>query len=147
MTTTPLLTVPPGWDVHPSPSPDTLVLARGHAGWSGVPPELVLRRTEVDPGELVAWRRRAETELRRVLDSCVVEDSEVVDLEGREVFYARLAHRGVGVELLTEQWSWLVGSWGLTLSGTVALEDYADLCEVLEDAAASVEPGVLMSVV
>ncbi|MDN4160810.1 hypothetical protein [Nocardioides abyssi] len=150
MTTTPLLTLPPGWHHHPDPAPDVLVAARGTPSWSGVPPELVLRRTEVPADwadDLDAWRAAAVVDLRRLLDRFALEDTELLDLEGRDVLYQRFAHRGVVADLLTEQWSWLVGRCGLTLSGTVALEDYADLCEVLEDAAASVEPGALMTVV
>ncbi|MBC9732685.1 hypothetical protein [Nocardioides marmotae] len=151
MTSTPLLTLPPGWHHHPDPAPDVLVAARGGpALGSGVAPELVLRRAELPDrlrGDLAGWRAAAVADLARLLDSFALEDTEQLDLEGREVLYQRFAHRGVGVELLTEQWSWQVGAWGLTLTGTVALEDYADLCEVLEDAAASVEPGALMSAV
>lgn len=149
MTSTPLLTLPPGWHAHPDPAPDVLVAARGAPSWSGVPPELVLRRAELPAAvdDLAGWRTAAVADLRRLLDRFALEDTELLDLEGRDVLYQRFAHRGIGAELVTEQWSWLVGRRGLTLSGTVALEDYADLCEVLEDAAASVEPGALLSVV
>lgn len=151
MTTTPLLIVPPGWHAHPDPAPGpgVLLAVRGGPSWSGVPPELVLRRTEVPDDlldDLLGWRARALTDLRSLLDFFALEDEEVIDLEGREVAYARFGHRGAGVDLVTEQWSWLLGRRGLTLSATVALEDYPDLCDVLEDAAASVEPGALMTV-
>ncbi|MDN4173439.1 hypothetical protein QWY28_10830 [Nocardioides sp. SOB77] len=151
MTTTPLLTVPLGWHHHPDPAPDVLVAARGGPPLgSGVAPELVLRRTEVPArhlDDLAGWRASALAGLGRLLDGFAVEDEEVIELEGRDVAYARFGHRGVGVDLVTEQWSWLLGGRGLTLSATVALEDYADLYDVLEDAAGSVEPGALMTVV
>ncbi|MBC2962530.1 hypothetical protein [Nocardioides deserti] len=150
MTSTPLLTLPPGWHTHPDPAPDVLVAARGTPSCSGVPPELVLRRAELPAAsadDLAAWRTAAVADLRRLLDRFALEDTELLDVQGRDVLYQRFAHRGIGAELVTEQWSWLVGRRGLTLSGTVALEDYADLCEVLEDAAASVEPGALLTVV
>lgn len=151
MTTTALLTVPTGWQHHPDPAPDVLLAARGGPPpGSGVPPEVVLRRTEVPArldGDLAGWRAAALADLGTLLDSFALEDEEVIDLEGRDVAYARFGHRGVGADLVTEQWSWLLGRCGLTLSATVALEDYADLCDVLERAAGSVEPGALLAAV
>lgn len=144
MASTSFLTVPAGWHRHPDPAPGVLVAARGAAPpGSGVAPELVLHRTEVPfrhTGDLSGWRAAALDALARALDSFALEDAEVIDLDGREVAYARFGHRGVGTDLVTEQWSWLVGESGLTLTATVALEDYADLCDVVEQVACSVEP-------
>lgn len=145
---TSLLTIPAGWHEHSDPAPGVLVVARGGAPpGSGVAPELVLRHTCVTgylAGDVAGWRAAALADLGELLDGFSLEDEDLLNLEGRDVVYHRFGHRDLGTELVTEQWSWLVDERGLTLSATVALEDYADLCDVLEQAAASVEPGALL---
>lgn len=143
MTSAPRLTValPPRWRRRLDPDHGVLVHARAAAvPRSGTPPELVLRCAPVDDG-LAAWRRTALDELAVRLDGFDLEDEDAYELEGRPVAYARFGHRLGLAELVSEQWSWRLGQTGVTLTGTVAREDYADYCDVFEAVAATVEPG------
>lgn len=135
------IALPPRWRRRSDPEHGVLVHARaGGVPPSGTPPELVLRCTPVDEG-LNAWRRAAHAELGQRLVGFDLEDEDAFELEGRPVVYARFAHRLGLAELVSEQWSWLVGRTGITLTGTVAREDYADYCDVFEAVAATFEPG------
>lgn len=142
MTTIADLTIalPPRWRRRADPDHGVLVHARAPSvPPSGTAPELVLRCAAVD-GDLTSWRREALDELAARLPEMDVEDEDVFDLEGREVVYARFAHRLGLAELVSEQWSWRVGGVGFTLTGTVAREDYEDWCDVFEAVAATFEP-------
>lgn len=143
MTTIADLTIalPPRWRRRADPDHGVLVHARAPVvPSSGTAPELVLRCAAVD-GDLASWRREALDELAAQLPDLDVEDEDVFDLEGREVVYARFAHRLGLADLVSEQWSWRVGGVGFTLTGTVAREDYEDWCDVFEAVAATFEPG------
>ena len=134
------ISLPPRWRRRSDPDHGLLVHARsGSVPPSGTRPELVLRRTGVTT-DLTTWRRTTLAALAAQLDGFDLEDEEVLDLEGRPVAYARFAHRSGLDDLVSEQWSWLLGRTGLTLTGTVAREDYADYCEVFEGVAATLEP-------
>lgn len=135
------IALPPRWRRRSDPEHGVLVHARaGGVPPSGTAPELVLRCTPVDDG-LTAWRRAAHTELGQRLVGFDLEDEDAFELAGRPVVYARFAHRLGSAELVSEQWSWLIGRTGITLTGTVAREEYADYCDVFEAVAATFEPG------
>lgn len=137
------IALPPRWRRRSDPDHGVLVHARAAVvPDSGTAPELVLRCTPVDD-DLLAWRADALTGLGAQLAGFELEDQDAFDLEGRPVTYARFAHRLGTAELVSEQWSWVVGGTGLTLTGTVAREDYADYCDVFEAVAATLEPGPL----
>lgn len=134
------ISLPPRWRRRSDPDHGLLLQARAPGTPpSGTRPELVLRCTVVD-GDLDAWRATALDELRKRLDDFDLEDEDAFELEGRPVHYARFSHRHGLAALISEQWSWLLGATGLTLTGTVAREDYADWCEVFEAVAATLEP-------
>ncbi|QZY28902.1 hypothetical protein [Nocardioides coralli] len=78
---------------------------------------------------------------------CVVEveDEDDFDVEGHSVHYRRLGHREAGVEVLSEEWTWLVDGASWVLTGTVRREDYLAVCEVFEAVAASVDVTWLRS--
>lgn len=68
-----------------------------------------------------------------------MEDEDRFELGGHEVGYRRIGHRVAGVELVSEEWTWLAGGATYVLTGTVVREDYLDLCDLFEDVAASVD--------
>jgi hypothetical protein len=135
------IALPPRWRRRADPDHGVLVHARAPVATSaGTRPELVLRCAAVDD-DLETWRAAAAADLADQLAGFDLEDEDAFELEGRPVVYARFAHRLGTAELVSEQWSWLLGRTGVTLTGTVAREDYADYCEVFEAVAATFEPG------
>ncbi|GAA3529599.1 hypothetical protein [Nocardioides daeguensis] len=151
------LAVPRRWTAHDTPAPGVLLVARAPAATPcGVTPELALRTGPVDPAlSLAAWRAEALAALAGQLDALEVEDTDVVDLDdldidlgGEAVAYARFSHRldGIGgldgidgIDVVCDQWAWLRDGVGVTLTGTVAREDYADYADLFEQVAATVE--------
>lgn len=80
--------------------------------------------------------------LAEVLDSFELEDADRFELGEHQVEYRRFAHRVDLVDVLCEQWAWLVDGCGLTLTCSVAREDYLDYCDLFESVAETVEPDV-----
>ncbi len=151
-----MFAVPPRWRRRADPLRGVVVAARAPTmPPSGVRPELVLRCCAVDDN-LVTWRAGAVDELSRRLVDFDVEDEDVFDLGGEEVVYRRFAHRVGAADVVCDQWAWLLGlavdpvdgdesgaahvagGMGLTLTGMVAREDYADYCDVFEAVADTV---------
>ena len=75
-------------------------------------------------------------------DGLVVEDEDGFELAGHPVDYRRFGHRADGVELVSEEWTWHVDGERHALTGTVPRDDYLSVCDLFEDVAATVEPGV-----
>jgi hypothetical protein len=141
MTNDPAIILPPRWRCTCDPARGVVVVARqASVPPSGVPPELVLCRTAVD-GSLASWRARALVGLAERLDAFDLEDEDDVELDGREAAYRRFGHRDGFADLVSDQWAWLVDGLGVTLTCTVAREDYADYCEVFEAVAETVDPA------
>lgn len=135
------LALPPRWRRRADPDHGVLVHARSPvASGDGTRAELVLRCAVVDD-DLETWRADAVGDLAERLVGFDLEDEDAFELEGRPVVYARFAHRLGTAELVSEQWSWLLGRTGVTLTGTVARADYADYSDVFEAVAATFEPG------
>ena len=130
--TSPWICLPPRWRRTSDPSRGVVVAARApEVPGSGVRPELVLRRVPVSD-DLDTWRGGAASELATRLDDFELEDEDRFELGGHEVAYRRFAHRAALDDLVCDQWAWLVDGQGLTLTCTVAREDYADYCDVFE---------------
>ncbi|WP_121254499.1 hypothetical protein [Nocardioides ferulae] len=143
------ITLPRSWRRRSDPDHGVLISARTAAvPPSGVRPELVLRCTPVD-APLRAWRDVALGELAARLPDFELEDADEYDLHGHPVLYHRFAHRGPTADLVSEQWSWVVGTGrgraGVTLTGTSTREDYPDWCEVFESVAATVDVSGLVT--
>lgn len=133
------LRLPPGWHRRGDTASGVVVAARPPSlPRSGVSPELVLRCVPVD-GDLQTWRDVAVTDLRRQLADFALEDVDSYELGDHLVDYRRFGHRFGAVDVLTEQWAWLLGGVGVTLTATVAREDYADYGELFELVAGTVE--------
>lgn len=133
------IVVPPRWRRRSDPDHGVLVSARSPVlPDSGVRPELVLACTRVDQ-ELAVWRDDALRELAGRLDDLDVEDEDAFDLMGHDVVYRRFAHRLGAADIVSEQWAWLVGTLGFTLTCSVAREDYWDWCDVFEAIAETVD--------
>ena len=133
------IAVPPRWRRRSDPEHGVLVSARSPVlPDSGVRPELVLACARVDT-TLDAWRDEAVLELAQRLDDLEVEDEDAFDLMGHDVAYRRFAHRLGAADVVSEQWAWLVGTLGLTLTCSVAREDYGDWCDVFEAIAETVD--------
>ncbi len=106
-----------------------LVSARaGTTPTSGFRPELALRCGS-PPLE----------DLARRLQDFALEDEDEFDLFGHDVSYRRYAHRVGGVDVVCDQWSWSAA--GVTLTCSVAREDYWDYCDVFEAIAEAVDLG------
>ncbi len=136
------IAVPPTWRRRSDPDRGVLVAARStHLPPSGVRPELVLRYCRVpdDGADLAAWREAALTELAELLVDYALEDDDQYDLLGHEVAYRRFAHRLGTADVICDQWAWLAAGVGVTLTCSVAREDYADYCDVFEAVAGTVD--------
>lgn len=140
---TELIDVPPGWRRTSDPATGVLLQARApHAGPSGVPPLLRLTCEPVAE-ELADWRDQAMLDLSRVLAYFELDDTEDYRLGDHDVAYRRYAWRRGAHDLIAEEWSWLVGGLGLVLTGVVAREEYAELADVFDRVAASLDPAGL----
>lgn len=135
--------LPPRWRRTSDPSRGVVVAARApEVPASGVRPELVLRCVPVTD-DLDTWRDAALTELATRLDGFELEDEDRYELGGHEVAYRRFAHRAALDDLLCDQWAWVVDGQGLTLTCTVARQDYADYCDVFEAIAETFDPALV----
>ena len=105
---------------------------------AGVPPEIVVRSEPV-ADELHAWRRDALAALALQLHDFDLEDEDDYRLASAPARYHRFGHTLGTADLITEQWSWLAGGVGVTLTCTVERAAYIDYCELFEDVAESVE--------
>ncbi len=133
------IALPSTWRRRSDPERGVLVAARASTlPASGVRPELTLRCVPVDE-ELVDWRAAAMIDLAARLDDFDLEDVDDFDLLGHEVAYRRFAHRVGPADVLCEQWAWLADGLGVTLTCSVAREDYPDYCDVFEAIAETVE--------
>ncbi len=72
-----------------------------------------------------------------------VEDADEFEMSGHTVGYERLGHQVGATDVVTDQWTWVVGDTAVVVTGTVARADYEDYCDLFEDVAATVEltPG------
>ncbi|MEJ7832170.1 MAG: hypothetical protein WKF79_04600 [Nocardioides sp.] len=133
------IALPVSWRRRADPDRGVLVTARsGVVPASGVRPELTLRCTPVTDG-LRPWRAAAMAELAERLVDFDLEDEDDFDLDGHDVAYRRFAHRHGPADLMCDQWAWVVEGLGITLTCSVAREDYADYCDVFEAIAETVE--------
>lgn len=136
----PVLPLPPGWRRSTDLPHGVLLHARAPAaGPSGVAATVRLTCTTA-AGPLTDWRDEAMVELSRTLDLFELDDAEDYVLGDHDVAYRRYAWRRGAHDLLAEEWSWLVGGLGLTLTGVVAREDYADVADVFDAVAAALDP-------
>ena len=133
------IALPPTWRRRSDPDHGVLVSARATAlPVSGVRPELTLHCTPVDD-PLRQWREQAMAALAGRLHGFDLEDDDEFDLLGHDVAYRRFAHRVGAADLLCDQWAWVVERLGITLTCSVAREDYWDWCDVFEAIAATVD--------
>ena len=120
------LALPRHWPTRDRPAPGVVLTARSPVvPASGFVPELVLRTVPLD--DLPAPSAGVE-----------VEDADELDIDGRTVGYERLGHVVGTTDVVTDQWTWVVGDTAVVLTGTVARVDYEDYCDVFEDVAATV---------
>lgn len=130
--------LPRRWATRADPEHGIVVAARATAvPPSGFAPEIVVRSVPVATG-LEAWRDEALSALAVQLDGFEVEDSDAFELGGLPATYRRFAHRVGTTEVICDQWAWIVDGVGVTLTGSVAREEYAAYCDLFEDVAATV---------
>ncbi|KAA1427606.1 hypothetical protein [Nocardioides antri] len=133
------LTVPRTWHVRRNLAHGVILAARPRSvPATGVCPEIVLRCTVVD-ADLAAWRGQALLDLRAQLADFALEDADEFDLGDHRVAYHRFAHRLGSADVLCDQWAWLVDGLGVTLTCSVAREDYLTYCDLFESIAATVD--------
>lgn len=119
--------LPRHWPTRDRPAPDIVLVARSPVvPASGFVPELVLRTVPLDdlPAPVVGFD---------------IEDADEFEMAGRTVGYERLGHRVGTTDVVTDQWTWIVGDTAVVLTGTMARADYEDYCDVFEDVAATVD--------
>ena len=94
--------------------------------------------------DLTTWRDTTMAELAQRLPGFALEDADTFDLGDHRVAYRRFAHTSGAADVLSEQWAWLVDGVGVTLTCSVAREDYPAYCDVFERIAETVDvlPGV-----
>jgi hypothetical protein len=123
------IALPRAWRRTSAPDRGVLVAARAAAvPVSGFRPELVLRSGSPTLEDLAVR-----------LHDFALEDEDAFDLLGHDVAYRRFAHRVGVVDVLCDQWAWLQDERDLTLTCSVAREDYWDWCDVFEAIAETVE--------
>jgi hypothetical protein len=133
------LTVPRTWHTRRDLGRGMILAARPRAvPTSGVSPEIALRCTTVDV-DLTVWRGQAVLDLRAQLVDFTLEDADEFDLGDHRVAYLRFAHRYGAADVVCDQWAWLVDGLGVTLTCSVAREDYLTYCDLFEDVAATVD--------
>lgn len=137
------ITVPTSWRRRSDPGRGIVLNARAsRLPASGVPPEATVRCVLVDAGTgLTAWRLTVLSVLERRLVDFELEDDDEFDLLGRPVAYHRFAHRLGAADVLCDQWAWLAGGLGVTLTCAAARVDYPDYCDVFEAIAETVRIG------
>lgn len=124
------IALPPSWRRTAAPDRGVLVAARAPtASASGFRPEVVLRCDSPTLAEQASGLR-----------DFAIEDDDAFDLMGHDVVYRRYAHRIGSVDVMCEQWAWTEGP-GVTLTCSVAREDYWDYCDVFEAIAETVDLG------
>jgi hypothetical protein len=148
------IALPSSWRRTSAPDRGVLVSARAATvPASGLRPELLLRCSPV-AASLAEWRRQELRDLAARLHDFVVEDED-------EIAYRRFAHRLGPVDVMCDQWAWRderavtglvagqvtgqvtgpVTGLGVTLTGSVAREDYWDYCGVFQAVAETVDIG------
>lgn len=137
------MVVPRQWTTRSEPQRGLVLAARSRTvPSSGFPPDLLLQSAVVD-GDPAHWRAAALAALGAQLEDFEVEDADTFELGGHPVSYLRFAHRRGRVDVMCDQWQWVVatadGDVCVTLTASVAREDYADYCELFEEVAATVE--------
>jgi len=133
------LTVPRSWHTRRDLGHGVILAARPRSvPPSGVSPEIALRCATVDVG-LAPWRGQAVLDLRAQLVDFALEDADDFDLGDHRVAYVRFAHRFGAADVVCDQWAWLVDGLGVTLSCSVAREDYLTYCDLFEEVAATVD--------
>lgn len=131
--------LPPDWQTRSHPEAGVVLRSRPRRRpRAGVPPEIVVRSRSVED-DLATWRCEAVRAVSAQLDGFELEDEDEYDLGAHRVRYHRFGHRLGTAELISEQWSWLVDGLGVTLTCTVARQEYAAYCDLFEDVAATVE--------
>ncbi len=124
------IALPPSWRRTTAPDRGVLVAASAPMPVSGFRPEVVLRCDSA----------RAD-ELADQLHDFAIEDEDEFDLFGHDVSYRRFAHRVGGVDVLCDEWSWHADGLDVTLTCSVARQDYWDYCDVFETIAETVDLG------
>lgn len=136
------IVVPSQWVSHRAPERGIALAARSRSvPPSGFPPRLVLETMRAASPQTDPAPSDAEPlePLHTRLTDLEVEDIDTVDLDGHPVTYLRFSHRVGDTDVLCDQWQWRVEGAAVTLTGSVAREDYADYCDLFEEVAASVE--------
>ncbi len=133
------VTLPMRWHRRDEPGHGVVVAARPRRiPASGFCPEVVVRCTSV-LDDLHTWRDEAISALAAQLPDFALEDEDHFDLGDHRVLYRRFAHRSGTADVLSEQWAWLVDGLGVTLTCSVAREDYPTFCDVFEAIAETVD--------
>ena len=101
---------------------------------SGFVPRFVLDAEPVDCS-FESWQESALAALGDQLQGFDQEDTDDYQLGHEHARYRRVSFVSSEHNLVSEQWCWLIEGVGLTLTGTVAREDYADFCDLFEDVA------------
>lgn len=131
------LAIPAGWRCRGALDHGVLLSAVAPPmGVSGFLPTL---RFVVAPVRVAtaAWVAEELAELTARLGPLVVEHDASTHLGGRETFHRRVRHLRWGTVALTEQWGWLVGRLGFTLTASAAADEHDALAEVFAAVAAS----------
>lgn len=133
------VTLPDRWHRREQPAHGIVVAARPRTmPASGYCPEIVVACTPVTD-DLRAWREEAMAALSGQLPGFALEEAEEYLLGVHVVAYRLFEHRFGTADVLSEQWAWLVDGLGVTLTCSVAREDYPTFCELFEAVAETVE--------
>ncbi len=133
------VTVPTAWHRRSDPEHGIVLAARARrVPPSGYAPDVVVRCTVVGE-DLRDWRDAAMRSMATRLADFALEDEDEFGLGDHVVAYRRFAHRLGTADVISDQWAWLVDGIGVTLTCSVAREDYATYCDLFEAIAETVD--------
>lgn len=142
------LPIPSGWIVVERPRPGIAVVMGPPATDTGPDhrPVVAITRAPHPPpsgppgNHLPAHQTQLVADVVDAFPWPVVEERDVVDLDGHAVSYVRINHQANTLCLISELWTWVLGAEEWTVTGTTPLDQYPIWCDVFEAIAAAFSP-------
>ncbi|MDR0345118.1 MAG: DUF1795 domain-containing protein [Nocardiopsaceae bacterium] len=136
--------VPPGWQPElDAGAPVVLVSPPAPGQAPGFRPNIVVTIEQIPPevAGLAAYTASSITGMQRMLTGFHVIAIDDITVGGHEGCRVLCGHRDGTYALATEHWWTVAGGVATTLTASCQVEDYLDLAEVFEQAAAGMIPA------
>jgi hypothetical protein len=130
------LSLPADWEPAEDPRPGVALVAVAPEA-AGFRANVVVTVEQLPPGlDLEAWQAGADDLLRDALTDYILIDRERMDLDGRDVIRRLAHHAGADNGAITlEQWAFVEGRRGFTLTGSVATPEYDGMADTFAEIA------------